>query len=475
MPTSSWIATRESVVLPKQACEQRFLIVERGGGALAGVPEAVAEAGGRVDVVSDPARANAALARTAHSVVLVDAQAACRSEIEALVRSGRAALPSRAFVLLTHGESVPFDLTGLDVPEDAIVGVLRRPLERRALVRVLSDAAALKGQRGGAGCDDLVVPLGRVLLIEGGDAAAAELTRRLSGIDGLSLHRVRELSEAELALLGEAFSLALVELNLPDARGFDVLHRLRALRPELPVVVLSSLCGRVRARALSLGAQEVVDRFDRDPQAVYHGLLRAKLRGDAQRELRHLATHDALTGLRNGAAFREQLTLAIARVRRQGGACGLLYVDLDGFKPINDEHGHDAGDAALRTAGQRLRSVLRDCDMAARLGGDEFAALLQDVSGTADAAAAAERVLSAMSVPLRLPDGSEVRVTASIGVAICPGTAGAAHPLLCAADAAMFRAKQAGKNRYELAPIEREGGEVSDLHILPRARSTASR
>jgi len=171
-----------------------------------------------------------------------------------------------------------------------------------------------------------------------------------------------------------------------------------------------------------------------------------------EEELRYRAFHDSLTGLANRASFADRLEHSLARARRRPATVGVLFIDLDSFKAINDSFGHSAGDACLKGIGERLRSCLRPGDTAARVGGDEFAVLLEDLFGPDAAQRIAERVLEALQTPFSY-DGQEVFVRASIGIAIADVSAEeqlSAEGIMRQADIAMYAAKQGGKSCYEL-------------------------
>lgn len=167
-------------------------------------------------------------------------------------------------------------------------------------------------------------------------------------------------------------------------------------------------------------------------------------------EIWRQAHYDALTGLANRTLFRELLGRNIDRARQAGQFLAVLYVDLDGFKPINDTLGHDAGDILLREVGQRLRETIRDSDSAARLGGDEFALLIAGLTRLEGVDRVAEKVLESVGRPYTLDD-REVRISASVGVAVYPRDGDDGAALLQQADAAMYRAKRSGKNRHRHA------------------------
>src|SRR6056297_2463836 len=169
--------------------------------------------------------------------------------------------------------------------------------------------------------------------------------------------------------------------------------------------------------------------------------LEASLRAERAR-YEHLAGHDPLTGLPNRRLFQDRLTRALARANRRDGHVGLIYVDMDEFKEVNDRHGHAVGDALLRAVATRLHATVREEDTVARLGGDEFAVVLSELTTAADATEVADKLGAALSDPFQ-HDGIELRVSASIGCAVFPADGTGADDLMRAADAAMYRGKAA--------------------------------
>jgi diguanylate cyclase (GGDEF)-like protein/PAS domain S-box-containing protein len=162
------------------------------------------------------------------------------------------------------------------------------------------------------------------------------------------------------------------------------------------------------------------------------------------------ANHDSLTRLPNRRFLSQRLSAALADGRVHSRVVGVLLLDLDGFKAVNDTHGHAAGDSLLKQVAVRLTSVARESDTVARLGGDEFVVLATDVANAQHLRMVAEKIVRAVALPITLPNG-EVTVHASVGVATFPFCGQDGSELLAAADAAMYRAKQAGKNRYVMA------------------------
>jgi len=171
---------------------------------------------------------------------------------------------------------------------------------------------------------------------------------------------------------------------------------------------------------------------------------------EAHERVEHIAFHDALTQLPNRLLLFDRLRQAVLSAERTDRRVAVCYLDLDGFKAINDLHGHDAGDEVLVEVAQRLKSALRGNDTAARMGGDEFVillSLLEDHTWSN----VTERLLSAIAEPIALSDGSTVAVAGSMGVAVSPDDGVEASDLLVKADQAMLRAKRRGKGCIETA------------------------
>lgn len=163
---------------------------------------------------------------------------------------------------------------------------------------------------------------------------------------------------------------------------------------------------------------------------------------------RFQASHDALTGLPNRLLFSDRLSLAILHAQRHRELLAVMFLDLDHFKRINDGLGHSAGDDVLVQVAERLRSCLRGDDTVARLGGDEFLFLVSDVTKESDVASLARKILALVSEPLTVA-GQEIRVTASLGVGIYPNDGADAEALVANVDAAMYRAKEMGRNNFQ--------------------------
>lgn len=181
--------------------------------------------------------------------------------------------------------------------------------------------------------------------------------------------------------------------------------------------------------------------------------LVARVRENDER-MTQLAHQDPLTGLPNRLSFLLRAEQGVALVRRQKGRLALMFIDLDGFKPVNDALGHEAGDALLREVAGRLAEGFREADLVARFGGDEFVILLNEVGDQKTCAGLADKLLARLAEPFRLA-GREVAIGASIGIAFMPDDAEDIRTLIAQADAAMYEAKRAGRNCWRFA--QRDG------------------
>ena len=192
-------------------------------------------------------------------------------------------------------------------------------------------------------------------------------------------------------------------------------------------------------------------------------------------ELEFLASHDALTGLPNRVLLRDRLEQALAQARRRGQRVAVAYLDLDGFKHVNDQHGHELGDRLLQHLAGCMRSSLREGDTIARIGGDEFAAVLVDLGEHSGFVPFVNRLLEVISCPVSI-DGIALEVSASIGVSIFPQPDEVdADQLLRQADLAMYQAKLAGKNRFSIFDTELDRSVRGHHETLARVRQAIGR
>lgn len=322
-----------------------------------------------------------------------------------------------------------------------------------------------------------------------------------------------------LSLIGsEAFDLVLLDMMMPELSGLEVLERIRSKHSPglLPVIMVTAKSqSEDIVEALNHGANDyitkpvdfsialarVITQLDRkraeekihemnkelsranealecrvaertkDLVQVNQRLLsEMEQRERSQATIAHLAHHDALTGLGNRLLFHKELSDAVAHRREHGGHLAVLFIDLDGFKTINDTLGHGTGDAVLKHLASRLRNSVRESDKIGRLGGDEFAVIQFGNEQPREATALATRLIEVIGTPFSI-DGQRLVIGASIGIAVADGEYQDPDQLLRAADLAMYRAKADGRNRFRFfeSTLDRQAQERRDLELALRA------
>jgi len=260
--------------------------------------------------------------------------------------------------------------------------------------------------------------------------------------------------------------VVVTDLGMPRLGGMELLAALRQMEPPPEVIVLTGTHAQdaqVAVQALRLGAHDYIVKDAEAAGAIPHAVERAlekwRLREENARllsELRLLSLTDGLTGLGNRRAFDEALRQEIARSGRQGSSLGLVLLDLDHFKTVNDTLGHRVGDEVLVSFAVRLRSVARESDRLFRYGGEEFVLMAVD-SNEDGAVSLARRVVRATASSTFSAGHRRVEVSCSAGVAVAMSDDDAAgESLVARADAALYRAKRGGRNRACTAPAQAE-------------------
>lgn len=247
----------------------------------------------------------------------------------------------------------------------------------------------------------------------------------------------------------QAYDAYLVNLSVPDSRGLVTLDAFREVDPETPVVIYSGRPDEPLAiNAVHAGAKDYIVKGTANGPALQRCLVNAIERAALERQISSMASRDDLTGLPNRGQFHYSLEQALNRAERAGSMVALLFLDLDGFKTINDTYGHGVGDLLLRSTADRLADCVRKTDTAFRLGGDEFTVICEGLGELDGAAVIAQKVLDALAPPFTI-DGYEMSIGGSIGISLYPNCADSAENLVRNADAAMYQAKELGRNRYQ--------------------------
>jgi diguanylate cyclase len=290
-----------------------------------------------------------------------------------------------------------------------------------------------------------------ILLVEdspGDVRLVEELLREAWPVAG-SINHVSSVEDAIGRVAKDVPACILLDLSLPDAQGLGTLERVRDAYPSVPIVVLTGTDDEAQAvQAVQEGAQDYLVKGQVDGHLLGRAIRYAIERKFAEVQLSHQALHDPLTGLANRALLMERLAQALARTERRPSSVAVLFLDIDRFKTINDNFGHEVGDSVLACIGDRLRKALRPEDVASRFGGDEFVVLCEDLEDDRHVVTIANRIGRSISEPISL-DAGEVVVTTSIGIAAARGIGDRPEVLLRNADAAVYRAKERGRDRLE--------------------------
>jgi diguanylate cyclase (GGDEF)-like protein len=326
----------------------------------------------------------------------------------------------------------------------------------------------------------------KILVVDDTPANLLVMRRLLAKVEA-ELIEARSGNEALAASLDHEFALILLDVQMPEMDGFEVAEFLSQEQHsrDTPIIFVTAAYAddMNRVKGYGSGAVDYIVKPINDvillsKVRVFLELYRGKQQlrvllaeldqrnrqlqaevAERQRleELaRHQASHDPLTALPNRMLFLDRLGKSIARAERRGTPCALFYIDIDDFKPVNDHHGHQAGDELLKAVSQRMLDTMRKSDTVARLGGDEFAIIMEEPADAADALLLAQRLAAGLRKPYQLQlhgqsGPVEVQVGASIGIALYPQHAADLDALVRAADGVMYRAKNAGKNQCVMA------------------------
>ena len=297
-----------------------------------------------------------------------------------------------------------------------------------------------------------------ILLVEDNPGDARLLREMFSdqAANDTQLAQVQTMAEAEAHLAAHPVDVILLDLGLPDTQGLEAVRRTHAAAPSVPLVVLTGMDDETLAsQALQEGAQDYLIKGQIDTRGLMRALRYAVERNTMEEAARrmslqmaHSAEHDFLTGLPNRMLFNDRVSQAIALASRRKKRVAVLFLDLDGFKHVNDSLGHPVGDRLLQSIAKRLAGCVRDADTVSRQGGDEFVVLLSEIDRPEDAAITARRMLQSVADvhPIDLHD---LHITTSIGVSVYPDDGQDAETLVRNADTAMYQAKENGRQSFQ--------------------------
>ena len=296
---------------------------------------------------------------------------------------------------------------------------------------------------------------GRALIVDDSRLVRAVVARSLKSA-GYETEEASDGADALKRLARESFDVVISDLRMPHLNGLELLAAVKRLSPDVEVIILTGTHSQdmtCAIQALRLGAHDYLTKPPSSAEEVVLTVQRAvekKRLKDANKRLLHelesLSRTDALTGVANRRAFDEALPREIARARRQRDGLGVVMLDIDHFKNINDTHGHQGGDEILASLARVVGSVLREGDQVYRYGGEEFVVILPcaDERGVLQAA---ERIVAAVAAaPMRVGKTS-IPVTTSAGAASLMSSDKSGESLIGRADAAVYEAKHTGRNR----------------------------
>jgi two-component system cell cycle response regulator len=296
---------------------------------------------------------------------------------------------------------------------------------------------------------------GRILVVDDARLVRVMITSILERA-GFQVTQAADGASALEQLARETYDVVITDLKMPGVDGFGVLASVKRTSPDVEVIILTGTHAQdvnCAVRALRLGAHDYLSKPPANADEVTLAVERAlekKLLKEANqrlvRELESLSRKDALTGVLNRRCFDEALVQEISRARRHGQQLGVVMLDIDHFKSINDAHGHPGGDDVLRSFAQTVKQALREGDTLFRYGGEEFVALLPHADREG-ALVAARRIVSAVGAAPVLVAGKPVQVTTSAGVACLGRSTRNGEELLANADRALYEAKKGGRNR----------------------------
>ena len=330
---------------------------------------------------------------------------------------------------------------------DAVTSVISKPWDETELIGVLQKAI-VENQDDAAGTSH---QNDSILLVEK-DRSGSSLTKAYLSRAGFSsddITHVTDLSDAVSLLKRRTFEVVLSELSLPDGDGLRVVREMVSVAPETAIIALTDDHDEEGAlEAIRLGAQDFLTKGSFDADSLSRAIRHAKERKRADRRLRQLVHLDQLTGLSNRSAFRRYVTAAIGRCERNETRFGLILVNLDRFKRINDSLGNQAGDVLLQVLGNRFRRVAGETAVVARLGGDEFGVIIEEEGLEGKGIDELAERLRAVAAEPAMCVGTQIVITASIGAAKYPSNGTTEEALMRAADDAAGICKNRGGNRY---------------------------
>jgi diguanylate cyclase len=260
---------------------------------------------------------------------------------------------------------------------------------------------------------------------------------------------VLNVAQARVALNDDRYDVFLVDLVLGEETGIHVLEEAVRNNISKPIIILTgALQQDIDSSVMQLGAADFIPKSEATSSLLDRTIRHAIERKATERALEKLVKQDVLTGLGNRKMFEDHIEYALARARRNDSRLGVMFLDLDRFKDVNDSMGHHAGDALLIEIARRLRQTVRECDVVARIGGDEFTILLTEIHGVEDTTKIASKLIENISLPV-VVDGKSLVISSCIGISLYPESGNTVRELMQYADTALYESKNRGGGTYQ--------------------------
>jgi diguanylate cyclase (GGDEF)-like protein len=290
----------------------------------------------------------------------------------------------------------------------------------------------------------------RVLMLDDNEDDYQITRRQLAEIrrERYELDWVHDNESALTAMANNSYDVYIIDYLLGPKTGLDVLKEGIERGCVKPVIILTGVEDWVvDNNVMEAGAADYLVKGEITPEVLERSIRYSIQQARMAQRLFHLAHHDQLTGLANRALFFDRLEHLLKVARRTKQIVGVAYLDLDGFKKVNDQMGHNAGDELLKVVAERLVESMRDSDTISRFGGDEFVVLIENMPERCHAAVVGKKIVDVIKLPIVI-DGKRADVSASVGIALYPDGGEGADELIKNADTAMYEAKNGGKNRF---------------------------
>lgn len=283
----------------------------------------------------------------------------------------------------------------------------------------------------------------RILIVENDNGFIDTVSKHLAGAGFRRTNFLvaKTYEDALACVVKEKVHVALIDYDLMPRTGFELMEELERMGNPVPVIMVAETKDtNIDKGAMSRGAYDYFVKSEIDPEQLERTIRYTVIRRKLEDQLVHAALYDELSELPNRRAFFDRLTQALHRADRHKQEVCLVYIDLNGFKAVNDTYGHQAGDEVIREVGRRLRSSIRRTDTPARLGGDEFACILEDFRDRDAALQVINKIAKTFEKKISA-EGHRHDIGGSLGVAVYPEATRSAEMMIQLADEAMYQAK----------------------------------